>query len=44
MDLLEGEARRRATGIKEDVYYAGRVVGTRNVYDSRRAASASRRC
>ena len=34
MDLLEGEARRRATGIKEDVYYAGRVVGTRNVYDS----------
>ena len=34
MDLLEGEARRRATGVKEDVYYAGRVVGTRTVYDT----------
>ena len=32
MDLLEGEARRRATGIKRDVWYAGEKVGTENVY------------
>ena len=32
MDLLEGEARRRATGIKRDVWYAGEKVGTKNVY------------
>ena len=34
VDLLEGEARRRATGTREDVWYAGRVVGTKPVYDS----------
>ncbi len=34
VDLLDGEARRRATGTKEDVWYAGRVVGTKPVYDS----------
>ena len=34
VDLLDGEARRRATGMKKDVWYAGRVVGTENVYDS----------
>ena len=32
VDLLAGEARRRATGIKRDIYYAGKVVGTENVY------------
>ena len=32
MDLLEGEARRRATGMKRDVYYAGEVVGQESVY------------
>ena len=32
MDLLEGEARRRATGIKRDVWYAGEVVGSESVY------------
>ena len=32
VDLLDGEARRRATGIKRDIYYAGKVVGTENVY------------
>ena len=32
VDLLDGEARRRATGIKRDVWYAGEVVGTENVY------------
>ena len=32
MDLLAGEARRRATGIKRDVWYAGEKVGTENVY------------
>ena len=32
VDLLDGEARRRATGIKRDVYYAGEVVGEENVY------------
>ena len=32
MDLLEGEARRRATGIKRDVWYAGEVVGEESVY------------
>ena len=32
VDLLDGEARRRATGIKRDIYYAGEVVGTENVY------------
>ena len=31
MDLLEGEARRRATGIKRDVWYAGEVVGEESV-------------
>ena len=32
MDLLEGEARRRATGIRRDVWYAGEVVGEESVY------------
>ena len=32
VDLLDGEARRRATGIKRDIYYAGKVVGEENVY------------
>ena len=32
VDLLAGEARRRATGMKRDVWYAGKVVGTENVY------------
>ena len=32
VDLLEGEARRRATGIKRDVWYGGAVVGTESVY------------
>ena len=32
VDLLEGEARRRATGIKRDVWYAGEVVGEESVY------------
>ena len=32
VDLLDGEARRRATGITRDIYYAGEVVGTENVY------------
>ena len=32
VDLLAGEARRRATGIKRDIYYAGEVVGTERVY------------
>ena len=32
MDLLEGEARRHATGIKRDVWYAGEVVGEESVY------------
>ena len=32
MDLLEGEARRRATGISRDIYYAGEVVGAERVY------------
>ena len=32
VDLLDGEARRRATGIKRDVWYADEVVGTENVY------------
>ena len=32
VDLLDGEARRRATGIKRDVWYAGEKVGTENVY------------
>ena len=27
VDLLAGEARRRATGISRDIYYAGKVVG-----------------
>ena len=31
VDLLDGEARRRATGISRDIYYAGEVVGTENV-------------
>ena len=34
MDLLAGEARRRATGIKRAVWYAGEVVGEESVYDS----------
>ena len=32
VDLLEGEARRRATGITRDVWYAGEVVGEERVY------------
>ena len=32
VDLLEGEARRRATGIKRDVWYAGEKVGSESVY------------
>ena len=32
MDLLEGEARRRATGVKRDVWYAGEKVGSESVY------------
>ena len=32
VDLLEGEARRRATGISRDIYYAGKVVGAERVY------------
>ena len=32
VDRLNGEARRRAMGIKRDIYYAGKVVGTKNVY------------
>ena len=32
VDLLEGEARRRATGISRDIYYAGEVVGEESVY------------
>ena len=34
VDLLAGEARRRATGIKKAVWYAGEVVGEESVYDS----------
>ena len=34
VDLLAGEARRRATGIKKAVWYAGEVVGAESVYDS----------
>ena len=32
VDLLEGEARRRATGISRDIYYAGEKVGEESVY------------
>ena len=32
VDLLAGEARRRATGMKRDVWYAGEKVGEENVY------------
>ena len=32
VDLLAGEARRRATGMNRDVWYAGRVVGSERVY------------
>ena len=32
VDLLDGEARRRATGMKRDVWYAGEKVGEENVY------------
>ena len=32
VDLLAGEARRRATGIKRAVWYAGEVVGEESVY------------
>ena len=32
VDLLDGEARRRATGMKRDIYHAGVVVGVENVY------------
>ncbi len=35
VDLLDGEARRRATGMKRDVWYAGRVVGTETVYSDK---------
>ena len=31
VDLLAGEARRRATGMNRDVWYAGRVVGSERV-------------
>ena len=32
VDLLAGEARRRATGMNRDVWYAGRVVRSERVY------------
>ena len=32
VDLLEGEARRRTTGIRREVWYAGEVVGEESVY------------
>ena len=32
MDLLEGEARRRATGMNRDFWYAGKVVGSEREY------------
>ena len=32
VDLLEGEARRRATGVKRDVWYAGEKLGSGSVY------------
>ena len=35
VDLLDGEARRRATGIKRDVWYAGEKVGTETVYSDK---------
>ena len=35
VDLLAGEARRRATGIKRDVWYAGEKVGTETVYSDK---------
>ena len=35
VDLLAGEARRRATGIKRDVWYAGEVVGAETEYSDK---------
>ena len=32
VDLLDGEARRRATGMKRDIYFGGEVVGQENIY------------
>ena len=32
VDLLEGEARRRATGVRREVWYAGEVAGEESVY------------
>ena len=32
VDLLDGEARRRATGMTRDVWYAGEIVGEERVY------------
>ena len=32
VDLLAGEARRRATGFKRDIWYAGEKVGEESVY------------
>ena len=32
VDLLAGEARRRATGMNRDVWYAGKVVGSEREY------------
>ena len=32
VDLLAGEARRRATGVNRDVYYAGKIVGSEREY------------
>ena len=32
VDLLAGEARRRATGMNKDVWYGGEVVGSERVY------------
>ena len=34
VDLLDGEARRRATGFKKVVWHAGKIVGEENAYDS----------
>ena len=34
VDLLAGEARRRATGMNRDVWYAGEVVGAERVYSA----------
>ena len=34
MDYSKARPRRRATGIKRAIYYAGKVVGSEQVYDS----------